>query len=196
MNKKEKKKNPLKLKACVVALSLWGFASPCFILSSAPVMAAETASHTAQEQEASALFKKGLTLYNLNRYEEALAVNNNLITRFGNSQNTKIQEAVAIALLNKGFNLYNLYRYKEALAVNNNLITRFGNSQNTKIQEAVANALVNKGQILTNLHRYEEAFVTYNELIILFSDLSYDPKIQELLATARYHLLGLKMILS
>ncbi|MBQ5515680.1 MAG: hypothetical protein IIT88_01150, partial [Acetobacter sp.] len=86
MNKKEKKKNPLKLKACIVALSLWGL-SAVLTLSSSPVMAAETASNTAQEQVAGALLNKGADLADsLDRYEEALATYNDLITRFGNSQ--------------------------------------------------------------------------------------------------------------
>ena len=51
MNKKVEKKNPLKLKACIVALSLWGL-SAAFALSSSPIMAAEIASNTAQEQVA------------------------------------------------------------------------------------------------------------------------------------------------
>ncbi|MBO6091766.1 MAG: hypothetical protein J6P00_06085, partial [Acetobacter sp.] len=74
MNKKEKKKNPLKLKACVVALSRWGLSVP-FALSSSPVMAADTASNAAQEQEAVAgtLLFNGIHLGNLHRYEEALA---------------------------------------------------------------------------------------------------------------------------
>ena len=101
MNKKVKKKNPLKLKACVVALSLWGL-SAVLALSSSPVMAAETASNTAQAQEAKALYNKGIDLYNLHRYEEAIATYNDLITRFGNSQNTDIQEQVAKALFNSG----------------------------------------------------------------------------------------------
>ena len=96
MNKKEKKKNPLKLKACVVALSLWGL-SAVLALPSSPVMAAETASNATQEQVARALFNKGVALDNLHRYEEALAVNNDLITRLGNSKNPIIQQAVAIA---------------------------------------------------------------------------------------------------
>ena len=140
MNKKAKKKNPLKLKACAVALSLWGLSSVLALYSS-PVMAAETASHTAQEQEANALVNKGFDLTELHRYEEALAANNDLITRFGNSQDKIIQgQVVAVALLFKGFNLDELHRYEEAIAAYNDLITRFGNSQDELIQRYVTTA--------------------------------------------------------
>ncbi|MBQ5479297.1 MAG: tetratricopeptide repeat protein, partial [Acetobacter sp.] len=118
MNKQVKKKKPLKLTACIVALSLWGL-SAVLTLSSSPVMAAETASNVAQEQVAFALYNKGIALDKLHRYEEALAAYNDLITRFGNSQDTKIQEVVANALLNKGFDLGSLHRYEEALAAYN-----------------------------------------------------------------------------
>ena len=187
MNKKVKKKNPLKLKACVVALSLWGL-SAVLTLSSSPVMAAETASNLAQEQVASALLIKGIDLGNLHRYEEALAADNDLITRFGNSQDQDIQEDVARTLNNKGAALGNLHRYKEAIAVSNDVITRFGNSQDQHIQEDVANALFNKGCDLYNLHRIGQARAEWEELVYRFKD-NPDVDIQKTVANARHLLL-------
>ena len=184
MNKKRTSKVPIKLKACVVALSLWGFAPAVFALSSSPVMAADTASNAAQEQVAKALVNKGDSLASLHRYEESLAIFNDLITRFGNSHNPKIQGIVVSALVNKGFDLRHLHRYEEALAVNNDLITRFGNSQNPKIQEAVAWALLNKGSDLGNLNRYEESSAVNNDLITRFGN-SKNPIIQQAVAIAR-----------
>ncbi|MBQ3818003.1 MAG: hypothetical protein II846_02405 [Acetobacter sp.] len=91
-----KRKNPLKLKACIVALSLWGL-SAAFALSSSPIMAADTASNTAQEQVAIALFNKGFDLGGLHRYEETFYAYNDLITRFNNSHDQDIQEDVTKA---------------------------------------------------------------------------------------------------
>ena len=139
MNKKAKKKNPLKLKACAVALSLWGL-SAVLALSSSPVMAAETASNVAQEQVAIALVIKGVNLDNLNRYEEAIAAYNDLITRFGNSQDKIIQEAVANALFNKGGDLYELHRIGQARAEWEELVYRFKDNPDVDIQKTVANA--------------------------------------------------------
>ena len=139
MNKKVKKKNPLKLKACAVALSLWGLSSVLALYSS-PVMAAETASNTAQERVAKALFNKGVDLAELHRYEEALAAYNDLITRFGNSQDTTIQEQVAMALNNKGGALYNLHRIGQARADWEELVYRFKDNPDVDIQKTVANA--------------------------------------------------------
>ena len=139
MNKKEKKKNPLKLKACVVALSLWGLSAP-FALSSSPVMAAETTSNAAQEQVAGTLLFNGIHLDKLHREEEALAAYNDVITRFGNSQNTKIQEDVAKALFNKGGDLYELHRIGQARADWEELVYRFKDNPDVDIQKTVANA--------------------------------------------------------
>ena len=139
MNKKAKKKNPLKLKACIVALSLWGL-SAVLALSSSPVMAAETASNTAQEQLAIALYNKGFDLDKLHRYEESIAAYNNVITRFGNSQDTKIQEQVAIALLNKGIDLAELHRIGQARAELEELVYRFKDNPDVNIQKIVAAA--------------------------------------------------------
>ena len=139
MKKKAKKKNPLKLKACVVALSLWGL-SAVLTLSSSPVMAAETASNTAQERVAKALFNKGVDLAELHRYEEAIAVDNDLITRFGNSQDTTIQEQVAKALLNKGVVLAELHRIGQARAEWEELVYRFKDNPDVDIQKDVATA--------------------------------------------------------
>ena len=212
MNKKAKKKNPLKLKACAVALSLWGF--PPFSLSSAPVMAAETASNTAQEfalqlREAqkelpelqkedeirgameTTLFNisKGVDIAaNLHRYEEEVASLNNLITRSGNSHDPKIQEQVAGNLFLEEALINSLHRYKEDIAACNDLIKRFGNSQDKIIQEQVANALYSKGVVLGILHRYEEARAELEELVYRFKD-NPDVDIQKDVATARHLLL-------
>ena len=192
MDKKAKKKNPLKLKACAVALSLWGL-SAVLTLSSAPVIAAETASNTAQEQEAKALFNKGVALDNLHRNEEAVAAFNDVITRFSNSQDPKIQKAVAMALGAKGVNLAQLHRYEEAIATYNDLITRFSNSQDTKIQEQVAMALFNKGIILGRLDRVEQTRSVWKELVSYFWT-SKDRDIQLITLQAQYRLPLLNMI--
>ena len=95
MNKKAKKKNPLKLKACVVALSLWGFA--VFTFSSSPVMAAETASNVAQEAVAIALYNKGVVLGKLHRIGQARAELEELVYRFKDNPDVNIQKIVAAA---------------------------------------------------------------------------------------------------
>ena len=113
MNKKVKKKNPLKLKACVVALSLWGL-SAVLALSSSPVMAADTASHTAQEQVAITLKNKGIDLGNLHRYEEAIAA----FTELGDYEDSiqKLEECENILSYADAIFLLDAEQYEEALA--------------------------------------------------------------------------------
>ena len=102
-----------------------------------PCDAAETASNATQEQVARALLKKGVDLEELHRYEEALAAYNDLITRFGNSQDQDIQEDVAMALLNKGNDLGNLHRIGQARAEWEELVYRFKDNPDVKIQKSV-----------------------------------------------------------
>ena len=204
MDKKVKRKNPLKLKACIVALSLWGL-SAVLTLPSSPVMAAETASNTAQEQVARALLNKGIDLDNLHRYEEALAAYNDLITRFGNSQEMYIRDYVATALLSKSIDLEILHRHKEAIAAhdasssyypvalsfNREPYYNFQWWNGSQMGSQLAVDLLNKGQELTSLaisdndlgNGYEEAITTYNELITRFEN-SHNTEIQEQVAEA------------
>ena len=103
-------------------------------------MAAETASNTAQEAVAIDLYNKGVDLADLHRYEEAFAAYNDVITRFGNSQDTKIQEAVARALANKGAELGNLHRIGQARAEWEELVYRFKDNPDVDIQKIVKDA--------------------------------------------------------
>ena len=89
---------------------------------------------------ANALNNKGCDLGSLHRYEEELAVNNDLITRFGNSQDQDIQEDVANALFNKGCDLYNLHRIGQARAEWEELVYRFKDNPDVDIQKSVKDA--------------------------------------------------------
>ncbi|MBQ5497568.1 MAG: hypothetical protein IIT71_03280, partial [Acetobacter sp.] len=72
--------------------------------------------------------------------EEALAAYNDLITRFGNSQDTTIQEDVAKALFNKGAALGRLHRIGQARAEWEELVYRFKDNPDVDTQKTVANA--------------------------------------------------------
>ncbi|MBQ5479682.1 MAG: hypothetical protein IIT66_05700 [Acetobacter sp.] len=74
----------------MVALSLYSVVPLLFLIT-------ETYPHAKQKQEAMALYKKGVELGNLHYDEEALDAYNELITRFGNSQNLTLQQIVAKA---------------------------------------------------------------------------------------------------
>ncbi|MBI5892606.1 MAG: SIR2 family protein, partial [Deltaproteobacteria bacterium] len=60
------------------------------------------------ENVAKALVNKGVTLGSLNRSEEAIAVYDDVVKRFGNAKEPALLERVAKALFNKGFTLGSL----------------------------------------------------------------------------------------
>ena len=74
----------------------------------------------------SALVEKGIRLGELGRSEEAIAVYNDLIARFGTATELPLREPLANALFNKAKALDELGRSEEAIAVCDDLIARFG----------------------------------------------------------------------
>jgi len=113
-----------------------------------------------QEQVATALFNKGVTLEMLGRFDEEIATYDVVEARFGASEVAALQEQVAMALFNKGVRLGALGRSEEAIATYDMVEARFGASEVSALQEAVAKALANKGVRLGALGRSEEAIAT------------------------------------
>ena len=124
-----------KVKACMVALSLCSVVPLLFMAS-----CSKTSSNAKQEQEAMALYKKGIELGNLHYDEKALDAYNELIRNFEDSKDQEIQQQVAEALLNKGVELGNLHYDERARATYNELIRNFKDSKDPKIQQQVAQA--------------------------------------------------------
>jgi tetratricopeptide (TPR) repeat protein len=85
--------------------------------------------------DAVGMFNKGVTLGALNRNEEAIAVYDQLIERFGGAGEAALREQVAKALLNKGVRLGALNRSEESIAVYDQLIERFGGAGEAALRE-------------------------------------------------------------
>jgi hypothetical protein len=76
-----------------------------------PVARPDNAKEPAPRTEtARALSDKGLSLYNLDRKDEALRVCDEMVARFGTAKEPRLREVVALALSGKGFLLYILNR--------------------------------------------------------------------------------------
>jgi len=132
----------------------------------------------ARKQVAMALFNKGITLGAINKSEEAIAVYDDLLRRFGDAQEPVLRERVAMALLNKGYRLGVLNKSEEAIAVYDDLLRRFGDAQEPAIREQVAKALFNKGCRLGALNRSEEGIAVYDDLARRFGD-AQEPTIRQ-----------------
>src|ERR1035438_7970164 len=94
------------------------------------------------EDAARTLLKEGNALYAQGRSEEAKALYDQLIERFGSSTELALREHVAAALLNKGRSVYLVNR----VAVFDQLIERFGAAPELYLRELVAMAQFEKGE--------------------------------------------------
>ena len=101
-------------------------------------------------QRPRALSDKGLSLYNLDRKDEALRVCDEMVARFGTANEPRLREVVALALSCKGFLLYILKRTDGALRVCDEIVARFGTANEPKLRGMMEGALSGKGSCFAN----------------------------------------------
>jgi tetratricopeptide (TPR) repeat protein len=118
-----------------------------------------TAKEAPPREQVAALLNKGFRLGELGRREEAIAVYDDLLTRFGTDTealtDAMIRERVARTLLNKGITLGQLGRRENAIAVYDDLLTRFGFDTEAPIRELVSLADLHKMHTLDDSERIE-----------------------------------------
>ncbi|MDA1312468.1 MAG: tetratricopeptide repeat protein [Acidobacteria bacterium] len=119
---------------------------------------------------ATALFRKGLALEELGRNEEAIAVYDEVVERFGKAEEPALREQAARALFKKGFRLGEFGRHEEEIAVYDEVVERFVDAEEVALREPAAKALFNKGVALGQLGRHEEAIAVYDEVVARFVD--------------------------
>ena len=130
-----------------------------------------------------AMFNVGVLLGQLDRSEEAIAVYDELVGRFGEATEPALREQTAEALLNKGITLGQLDRSEEEIAVYDELVGRFGEATEPALREQTAKALLSKGITLGQLDRSEEAIAVYDELVGRFGEAT-EPALRERTAKA------------
>ena len=116
------------------------------------------------------LFDDAVALWNQDRAEDALAVFEELMSRFGESEMPALLEGVAMTLVNKGVVLGGIDRPEEALTVWDEVVSRFGESEAPILLEQVAKALVNKGVVLGGINHPEKALLAYDEVVSRFGE--------------------------
>jgi tetratricopeptide (TPR) repeat protein len=122
-----------------------------------------------KEQEARALFNRGVVLGKGDRYDEEIVAYAELVKRHADTlKPDSPREWVARALANMGVALGKGDRHGEALATYAELLNRFDSAPELKLREAVAKGLANKGFSLGKLDRYEEALAALSELVNRF----------------------------
>ena len=123
-----------------------------------------------REQIAKALVGKAITLGRLERPEDAIAVYDVLLARFGDDPAPGVREQAAKALVGKGVALGELERPEDEIAVYDELVARFGDDLTPGVREQAAAALLNKAITLGRLERPEDEIAVYDELLARFGD--------------------------
>ena len=129
------------------------------------------------------LFESAVALSGQGRMEEALAVFDQVVRRFGESNSPDTLSLVAMSLASKATRLASLNRIAEALADCEELLERFGESNSISSLEAIATAYAIKGSLLVLLDRPEEAIKVYDEFMVRFRTIK-TPFVDQLVATA------------
>ena len=110
-----------------------------------------------QPVAAQALYKQAFALADGGHAPESLAVWDELVRRFGDSDAQSELEFVAIALINKGIALGTMNRPNDALAAWQEVVNRFEFSDGEIFQSTVARALVSRAAMLGTLNFPEDA---------------------------------------
>jgi len=126
----------------------------------------------------SALFNKGVVLAQLGRWEEAVVVYDDLVSRTGGAPELGLRESAVRALFNKGASLAGHLHFEEAINVYDELVDRFAADSEPTLSEAVGKALINKGIALAELDRLAEAISVLDEVVSRWGD-SRDPILRE-----------------
>jgi tetratricopeptide (TPR) repeat protein len=148
------------------------------------VTALKSASRSsADEIAAIASFNLGVMLAELDRWEEALVMFEEVLARYRDAPEPALREPVARALVNKGAALGELGRVEEALAAYEEVVVRYDHAPESALREQVARALVNKGAALAELCRWEEALAIFEEVLVRYRD-PPEPTLREQVAKA------------
>ena len=135
-----------------------------------------------QQAFAQMLVLMGLTLAELDgRSDEALAVFDEVVKRFGELAEPGVREQVAKALFNKGVMLDKQNHTEKALEAYDELVRRFGDATEPTVREQVAAGLRNKGVILGQDKQTEKALEAFDELVRRFGDAT-EPTVREQVA--------------
>ena len=135
------------------------------------------------EQAAKELFETTATLRKSRGTDDALAACDEVVRRFGASEQPAVLQWVAKALVNKGVLLREAGEMEAALDAYDEVVRRFGLSQSPVVLEPVARALVYKTSALGSLGQPEDALAVCDEVVRRFGA-SDTPDLRESVATA------------
>ena len=145
-------------------------------------------------QSARTIFNISRTLEDLNNPEASLASYDDLLHRYGESEQSMIREVCANALFNKGLLLGEKLNNSEAeIASYDELLNRYGGLEYSKIREHCAGALGNKIVVLGRLGKLSAAISCFEDLHTRYAQ-SEDLEIQQQCHSARVNLTELLVV--
>jgi tetratricopeptide (TPR) repeat protein len=133
------------------------------------------------------LVNTGVTLEQLGRPEEMLAVYDSVVDRFGDDEDIAIASQASRARLLKAGRLVHLGRADEALFAYDALIARYRDVGDSKVRRRVAGAILEKGRLLAARAEYARAIAAFEEMPPIPVGAS-DPVLVRRVAAARFGL--------
>jgi tetratricopeptide (TPR) repeat protein len=117
-------------------------------------------------------------------FEEAIAVYDDLLARFGSANELPLRVQVAKALYFKASALKRLSRHEEAFTVYDDSLARFGSATELPLRKEVADMLYSKALTYGGLGRSREEIVVYDDLLARFGSAAELP-LREVVAKAK-----------
>ncbi len=93
-----------------------------------------------------------MALAELNRLDEAIAILDQVVGRWGNSADPHLRERISKALLNKASALIQLSHREQALATYEEILMRFGSASDPELRRQAEIARLGKEDLETNLN--------------------------------------------
>ncbi len=108
----------------------------------------------------------------LGNFNAVIVACDEILDRFGDSDELELQWWVAATLIDKGYARQNLGDFKRAIAAYEEVIKRYSDTREPNLQCLVSNALLDKGSLLTELGDFEGAIAPCDEIVERFGDIN------------------------
>ena len=153
--------------------------------------AEDEAKKEAQRREPRELIEKGVALGST---EKAIAVYDEVVSRFQEVMDLEVRELVADALFKKGLTLGALGRMEDAIEACDEVMNLFGNATDMSLKVQVSGALVIKEVALASLGHMEAVVEVCNEVMDRFGEASHEGLLKQVMETLSNKAVALKSL--
>jgi tetratricopeptide (TPR) repeat protein len=153
--------------------------------------AEDEAKKEAQRREPRELIEKGVALGST---EKAIAVYDEVVSRFQEVMDLEVRELVADALFKKGLTLGALGRMEDAIEACDEVMNLFGNATDMSLKVHVSGALVIKEVALASLGHMEAVVEVCDEVMDRFGEASHEGLLKQVMETLSNKAVALKSL--